>query len=160
MDKKTENRIFIFFIQQRLFAIEIAWISRVIPFLAFQSTPGIPEYCKGLINFHGTDIAVIDLNQLLKISAKDVFFTANTQIILCSDQQHRIGIITDQTIGIESYDKNQIQLHNLFDAFGNQFIQGSIVTTHGDALLLNAERILAIESLPHGFNPAKEMKSE
>lgn len=85
-------------------------IIEIIPRVHLKNIPHTPDYVKGLLNFGGHPIPVIDLRQL--IEDKPCQNSMHTRIILfacrdSSNEEHRIGVIAERVTETVEYDLEQ-----------------------------------------------------
>ncbi|MBU1629218.1 MAG: chemotaxis protein CheW, partial [Gammaproteobacteria bacterium] len=71
--EKTKLTVLHFAISDYRFCIDISYIKQLVDLVFLQTVPGTPIYFKGLMNFHGQEIPVIDLATYLNISNKDQY---------------------------------------------------------------------------------------
>ncbi|MCH9770139.1 MAG: chemotaxis protein CheW [Gammaproteobacteria bacterium] len=143
-DANAEQQLMMlqFHCQNQLFGIALSKILRVIHFSALQNIPGTPNYLAGLLNLHGQSLPVYDLALRLKLT-ESTAYTINTPIILCEHQQHRLGLIVDEIIGVENIPQVNLTIDKLTKNKIGEFLIGSSQTRYGPSLVINADTLLA-----------------
>jgi len=140
MEPNQKIDILHFKILNHLLCIELNNIERVIKLVELQTVPGAPAYFKGLLNLAGTEIPVIDIGERLGFETQTIY-TLNTPIIICKLKDKRMGLIVEDVVGIESLSEKKLQMSEVLEKSSHRFIQGSLITEQGDALLLNIDSL-------------------
>jgi purine-binding chemotaxis protein CheW len=123
-----------------LFCVDLFKVTQIIDFVALQTVPGAPQYFKGLLDFHGQDIPVVDLGERLGIKCESKY-TLETPIVICKDGSKHIGLIIDEIVGVETIEDTDLQMQELLQHGFATFLQGTLKTKKGDSLLLNLDKV-------------------
>lgn len=81
-------------------AIDLSEVERVYLFMELIQVPGRPDYCAGLMNYHGQGIAVIDLGSWLGMGPMRPY-SLETPVILCRLGAQRLAFIVSEVTGVE-----------------------------------------------------------
>lgn len=122
--------------------IDLSLVERVISMVLLQVVPGAPPYFAGIMNYHGEDIAVVDLGLWL-LQDETEAYTLNTPIVLCGDGKHRVGFIVDRVLQAEGIGANTAQMQNIFKEANSSFL-ATLNSDTGVCLLLNMPRMLSM----------------
>ncbi len=143
LEMEGKLQVLHFLLHDAHFCIEIKYIEKILPLVLIEAVPNSPKYLVGLMNYAGQSIPVIDLAIYLGF-ARDHKYSLDTPILLCSDENHTVGIIVDHAIGLDVIEEKSIQMHEEFNTDESPFIAAITLKTEV-ALLINTKRIL-------GFN--------
>jgi purine-binding chemotaxis protein CheW len=136
----THSKFLLFKINEGLFCMNLDLVDRVIFITETQPVPGMPAYFIGLLNLHNNKVPIIDLAIKLQIRSESNY-TVDTPIILCQHEAGQVGFLVDEAIDVENIILAELKTQNLFQNEAAAYLQGSINTTHGDALLFNPQKI-------------------
>jgi purine-binding chemotaxis protein CheW len=138
---KTLIQVLHFTIPNYLLCIDITYIKQLIDLVSLQKVPGTPPYFKGLMNYHGQEIPVIDLADYLDITTSN-HSDLNRKIILCDEGRHKLGLIVNEIVGLEKVATESIQAQQLLQHDFATFLKGSIITDRNESLILDIEKII------------------
>ncbi|MCH9744246.1 MAG: chemotaxis protein CheW [Gammaproteobacteria bacterium] len=124
--------------------MSLAFVDKVIYLAEAQTVPGMPPYFIGLLNVHGNKTPIIDLALKLAVRSESSY-SVNTPVILCQNEKQHVGFIVDEIVDVDDLKVGDLGAQNLFKGEIVKYLQGSIPTTHGEALLLNPQKIFAEE---------------
>ena len=154
-DTTSEQEVLQFSAAGRLFCVELKSTMHIIPLVALQTIPGTPAYFKGLLNFHGENVFILDLASCLHL-APTSDYSIDTPIILCERESRKLGLLVDKVFGIEKSDAIETEIAPFSNHRIKTLLSGTVNTTKGPSLLLNlnplfdSELIAAEENSPHG----------
>jgi purine-binding chemotaxis protein CheW len=127
-----------FRVSDQLFCINLFAVKRVILFTEMKPVPGLPEFFVGLLNLQGQNIPVIDLCKRLGLEKVEEY-TIDTPIILVQDDDHQMGLVVDEVVGIDSAKATKIEVNKLVKNKISGLHEGVVHIKEGDALKLNIE---------------------
>jgi purine-binding chemotaxis protein CheW len=131
---------------------DIHYIVKVTSLVETKPVPGSPSYLAGLINYSGKSIPVIDLALRLGLKRTESY-TTETPIIICNDDNHEVGLIVDEILGLAIVDTSSLQMKNNF-ADPESFFKAVAPIDSKLALVLNMQQVLSIQLIP-GNNGSK-----
>jgi purine-binding chemotaxis protein CheW len=107
MYERSHGRQFLaltFALRDRLYALEqrgaatlLPWLQRYAPPSA---TPGLPEWCLGLLNVRGTVQMLADLGALLGLGPSEI--GENSRLIFIEHGTAQLGLLVDREIGVRT----------------------------------------------------------
>ncbi len=141
MTSETKLKLLQFLVQGVHLCMDFHYIERVLPLPLLEKVPAGPLYLAGLMNLRGQSIPVIDLALRLGLT-RDLEYSLNTPILLCSDNSHQVGLIIDKIFGMIDVEEKSIQMHEEFVRNHSPFL-GAVTLDAGVSLLINTSQILA-----------------
>lgn len=125
-----------------LACIDLNNVERTFSLVALQAVPGSAPYVAGIMNFAGSSLPVIDL--ALRLGLPSSPYTLDTPIMVCVQDDQRIGVIVQDVIGIQTLHEQDRQLTRELSRHGAAF-RASAHTEQGLALLLDSAWLLQTE---------------
>ncbi len=83
-----------------VFSIDVSYVKKIIQLPELEVLPGAPDDVAGMFNYGGKIIPVYDLVMLIG-NERDVPYTLNTLVVICSQGNKEVGLIVD---GIKGQD--------------------------------------------------------
>lgn len=121
-------QLLLFELEKQFFAIDSKEVIEIIPFLKLTGIPKAPLYVKGIFNYRGAAVPVIDLSRLI-----ENFDTPNilsSRIILVNykfkNDEKILGIVSRKVVEILKVDDNlidEVQLNNEESKFLSKVIK-------------------------------------
>lgn len=133
-----------FYTKDQLFCIDLAYVEKVIQFVALHQVPHVPPYFKGFLNLHGQEMPVIDVAERLGFETNTIY-TLDTPIILCQEQDKPIALIAENVSGIEELNRSLLQMQDILQQEKEGLLEGALVTSEGDALLIRLSSFFHLE---------------
>lgn len=94
----------IFHLRGRLYALEQRGTATLLPWLQRYAPPsgipGVPEWCRGLLNVRGAVQMVVDLGGLMGFGAAEI--TEQNRLIFIEHGLAQVGLIVDREIGVRT----------------------------------------------------------
>ncbi len=127
-----------FLLRDEIYAIEIRFVSRVLPFEPPTFIPGLPEFIAGIINVRGEILSVVDLKVLfeLEVSAGN----GTHHILILSRPEMEFGILADQVLGVRKIAAHTLQsspspLKGARGEYIKRVDEGGLIVLDGEKLL-------------------------
>jgi chemotaxis signal transduction protein len=136
-------RVMHFAVQDLQCCLHIEDVERVIPLLEVRPIPSGPDYLLGLMNYHGSGIAVIDAGFRIGQPHAQAY-SLDTPIILCSRDNIRIGLVVTDILDLQECQPQAFQMRPEFKQ-GAQPYEAVVSTSRGLSLLLDLERIADVQ---------------
>lgn len=140
----AENQFLTFEVADEEYGVDVLKVQEIIRYHEPTAMPNAPEVIKGVINFRGEVIPVVDLRK--KFNLPDREYDNFTVIIALEVKNKIVGTIVDQVSDIVSFSDDDIQ-ENL--EFGSQidteFIKGMARLDERLIILLYLEKLLSFE---------------
>ena len=130
-----------FVIEDEQYAVEVSSIKEIIGVVPITAVPQTEGYIRGIINLRGDIIPVIDMrNRFMK---PEMEYDDQTCIVVALFQEHILGLIVDQIIGVYNLDADKIAPPpNANLSFANQFVKNIGHKEDGILLLMDLEKVL------------------
>jgi purine-binding chemotaxis protein CheW len=90
--------IFCFTIENQQFAIPLTCVDQVLMAVAVSPVPNSSELLHGLIDYHGTLVAVINLRFRLKLPLKPI--RISNRFIIANTSKRKIALVADEVYGV------------------------------------------------------------
>ncbi len=151
----AKNQYVTFEINEEIYGIDIMLVQEMMryqkPTRVFNSNPII----KGLINFRGTVIPIIDMHK--KFDIAEIEYDRFTVVIVFKVKEKTIGIIVNRVSDIISPAENEIQevSKEFADDIKTKHLKGIAKDNSNIVLLLDEEKILSFEELERLDNDEK-----
>lgn len=146
----AENQFLTFIVADEEYGVDVLSVQEIIRYRKPTIIPNTPESVKGVINFRGEVVPVIDLRK--KFSFEDREYNMFTVIIIIEVLNKIIGIIVDQVSDILSFSEGDIQESLDFSSdIDTDFISGMAKIDDRLIILIKLERLLS-------FNEYKALK--
>jgi len=105
MAENMNGRVFaalVFDVRGQLYALEQRGSATLLPWLqryrSVSPTPGLPDWCLGLLNVRGTVQVVTDLGHLLQEGRSEV--ADGSRLIFIEHGAAQLGLLVDQEVGV------------------------------------------------------------
>ena len=149
MDHLTKTLSFLIFkMQDGLFALNVSSVLEVLEDQHVAKVPNTPEHIRGVINFRGDILPIIDLREILHLSASE---SSEVVIVLEIETGHhglRIGAVADGVIGVvlipELSIESAIDLN--FD-FSKEYVDGIFKHESSFVTILDVNKVFALENI-------------
>lgn len=146
--KKTnlnvEGSYLVFVLKNREYGIDILWVKEIIPMHTIRSVPHSHRVVRGIIDFRGQTIRVLDLRAKLGIGSGPT--SDRTHIVVLQDRRNArsstVGIIVDAVAGVIDVKGDTIADATLFkNRPETKYILGFAKTASGIKILLDSEQL-------------------
>jgi len=107
----------------------------------------VPEYIKGVLDFRGVIIPVIDLR--IRFGIEDVEYKATTVIIVLSDgDENMMGIVVDAVSDVLSVKQSEMKkAPSLGSKINTDYMLGMVTHDDGMIMLVDSDRLVDKEDL-------------
>ncbi len=133
---------------KQLYCCDLAYVLRVIKILQLKAVPGMPSYFKGLMDFYGTQVSVIDLIEYLD---KDIQlkYTIETPLLLLQQEKQLLGVIVEEVLGV--YDVESSDLQPLPTVAAKPQLKGTVHIGSDSALVLEVSQLMSSSVIGEGI---------
>ncbi len=146
-----KNSFLIFELKKELFAIDVNNITEVIDYTPVTSIPETPEYIKGIINYRGNILPIIDLRTKFNLEQKSDY-NSMVIIVMSIDIKGKtvvLGGIADSVSNVfEINIMTTTKLPEIGTKFNTEYILG--ITENKDdkiIVLLDIEKIFTVDEI-------------
>lgn len=153
MSLSRDNQFVTFQVGEEFYGIEIMIVQEIIrykkPTRVFNSLPVI----KGVINFRGDIIPIIDMN--VKFNLPEKTYDEYTVVIVVEVKGKTMGIIVDRISDILTFEKNEIKVvdDDLAEDMKTNYLRGLVDTQDRVIMLLEPKKLLSFDE----FNKIAEI---
>ncbi len=138
-----------FLLNEELFAVEINKVLEVLDMRAVTRVPQTPKYIKGIINFRGTVLPVIDTQ--IKLESEVGKATDNIIIVLNFEYNRKeiiIGATADRVKDVISVaEKDIINVSESGSKYNTEFMNGMFKYKNEFIMIWNIEKIFPVEKM-------------
>lgn len=123
--------------------------------------PKAPPHIKGVINLRGTVVPIIDLRSCFGLDS--IEYTPVTVVIVLRVETERgartIGIVVDAVSDVYTLLDSELRpAPDLGDSISTEFIRGLVSVNEKMVILLNIEKLLALDNLPSLAEVSQHLK--
>ena len=110
LNKTVGEQLYVlqFISQNRVYALEGAFINEVAPLGQMTPLPGVPSFVLGVVNLHGRIVALLDLQSILGVAEPEASSANN--IIVLQGVASEFGFLADVIIGFVSIPIADLQI--------------------------------------------------
>lgn len=147
----SEKKSFLSFnLESETFAINVIKVLEVLQMQKITSIPKTPDYIKGVLNFRGEIIPVI--NTRLKFNlTKEEDLSKHVIIVLDferDNKQQKVGAIVDSVMDVFEYNEIDIKdVPELGSRYNLEFIYGMIKKGENFITILDVDKVFSVEEL-------------
>ncbi|MDF1654266.1 MAG: chemotaxis protein CheW [Coxiellaceae bacterium] len=132
---------------KQLYCCDLDCVLRVIKILQLKAVPGMPNYFKGLMDYYGTQVSVIDLLEYLDETI-ELKYSLETPIIMLHHDAKMLGLIVEEVLGV--YDIEHSDLQALPEITAKKQLQGTIHIGNDSALMLEVPQLMCLSDIGEG----------
>ncbi|MCY6483644.1 chemotaxis protein CheW [Clostridium aestuarii] len=141
---EKEIKVLIFSINDQYYAADIMEIERILGYEEPTQLPDAPEFVKGVINYQGNIIPIMNLAKKFKISQGNV--NNDAKIVVAKQEKNRIGIIVDVVSEVSDVKTENIEeAPEIIAGISKRYIKGLIKISGKIIIFLNVSTILTQE---------------
>ncbi|WNF35851.1 chemotaxis protein CheW [Bacillaceae bacterium IKA-2] len=147
LNASRDNQFVTFQVGDEFYGIEIMIVQEIIrykkPTRVFNALPVI----KGVINFRGDIIPIIDMNVKFRLPQKD--YDEYTVVIVVEVKGKTMGIIVDRISDILTFEKDKIKVvdDELAEDMKTNYLRGLVETKDRVVMLLDPNMLLSFDEL-------------
>jgi len=145
--KKTISFL-IFSLDNELFALNVHSVLEVLENQTITSVPNTPEHVKGVLNFRGDILPIIDMREILNLN-----FNNKEEVIIVLDlnkQKHslRIGAVADGVMGVILVPELSIEaIPDLNLSFSKEFLEGMFNYDGKFIKVIDVNKVFTLENI-------------
>lgn len=148
--KNDQHSYLSFQINREIFAIDVIKVLEVLQMTNITCIPKTADYVKGVINFRGEIIPVIDSRakfgmEILNDTSKSVIIILNFQK---KDKTQIIGVIVDSVMDVINLEYSQVKdVPEMGSRYNLDFISGMIKIDEEFVMLLDVDKVFSVDEL-------------
>jgi purine-binding chemotaxis protein CheW len=146
---KHKNTFLSFRIGKEIFAVSVKKVLEVLEKQAITEIPDVPEFVKGVINFRGDILPVIDTRIKFKVPVIDQDkFVVIVMEITENEKSMRIGALVDSVKDVIAVDDADIKpVPELGLKYKGDFLAGMVKTSEGFTMILDINRVFTFDEI-------------
>ena len=148
-DINRETSYINFKIGKEYFAISVYKVLEIIQFEHITQIPNSSDFIKGVINFRGGIVPVIDMHKRFNLEKSE----CESRMVVVADIHNRennvtMGLLVDQVVDvIEFAYKNIRAVPDLGIKYNPEFLEGFVEMNNRFIMIMNVDRVLSISEL-------------
>ncbi len=157
----VDNQYLSFIIGGEEYAVEVLLVQEIIRYSDPTRVPNSPEIVKGVINFRGKIIPVIDMRKKFNLEAME--YNSFNVIIVLTVKNKTMGIIVDSVSDVVSFSEADIQdmEDETMEEIKMQQIRGLGQLSDGRLIqIVDPEKMLSLEEIAAMQDMKKKVKGE
>lgn len=123
--------------------IDLSAVIRATTLVELKPIPQSPSYLKGIMDFAGNNLLVVDLAERLSLSDHQSY-SLDTPIVICRSAQGDGAFIVDEMLGVTRVSGGDDRHESTFDCPDKLPFKGVLKTEHGPALWLDVESAIKV----------------
>lgn len=137
-------------LNDELFAIEVYKVLEVLQKQHITHVPNVPDFVKGVINFRGEILPVIEGRQKFSMPSRE---EGQKTVIIVLDlkrenRQLTLGVIADGVKDVLEISESEIKdVPEMGSSYNTEFLRGMVQLEKGFLMLLNVDRIFSTEEI-------------
>ncbi|MGM0470833.1 MAG: chemotaxis protein CheW [Bacillota bacterium] len=155
----AENQFLTFKVVDEEYGVDVLKVQEIIRYREPTAMPNAPEVIRGMINFRGEVIPIIDLRK--KFSLPTCEYDEFTVIVVLEVKDKIIGVIVDEVSDMVSFSEEDIQANLDFGSqVDTRFIKGMARLDERLIILLYLEELLSFEEFRAVSKVTKSVDTE
>ncbi len=155
MEKETVETVerkqhyILFYLAGEIFAINVKYVLRVLEATTFTKIPKGPSFLKGVVNFNGSVLPVVDTYLKLGIPAKKDFRKSLILVlnITAEEKNVNLGILVDDSDDVFEVKDSDIKPYPATGSkYKVEYVDGVIERKGNFILILNPQKLFATEA--------------
>jgi len=140
----SEKQYVIFKLDTEEYAVDIMHVKEISEYMECTKVPNSPSCIKGIINYRGSVVPVINLREKFDIPVANI--TPNSRIIIFVLNGKQVGLLVDDASQVlPIHDEDIEEAPNIIMGLENKFIDGIGKVKNRMVIILNLENILSDE---------------
>lgn len=145
--KKTISFL-IFSLDSELFALNVRSVLEVLENQVVTTVPNTPEHVKGVLNFRGDILPIIDMREILNLGNSNENEVVIVLDLKSENHKLRIGAVADGVIGVVLVPEVSIEsLPDLNLAFSKEFLAGMFQHDGKFIKILDVDKVFTLEHI-------------
>jgi purine-binding chemotaxis protein CheW len=148
-DINRENSYINFKIGKEYFAISVYKVLEIIQFEQITQIPNSSDFIRGVINFRGTIVPVIDMHKRFNIEKPE----NEIRMVVVVDMQNKennvtMGLLVDQVVNVIEFNYKSIRsVPDLGIRYNPEFLEGFVEMDDHFIMIMNVDRVLSVSEL-------------
>lgn len=137
-------------LDNELFAVSVHKVLEVLQKQHVTKVPNVPEFIKGVINFRGEILPVIEARQKFNMPdrAENEKFVIVVIDLVVNQKQIMLGVIADGVNDVLELSENDIkEVPEMGTNYNSEFLDGMVKVDSGFLMLLNVDKVFSSEEI-------------
>jgi purine-binding chemotaxis protein CheW len=131
------------------FAISVYKVLEIIQFEHITEIPNSSDFIRGVINFRGTIVPVIDMHKRFNITQPE---TENRMVVVVDVKNNEnnvtMGLLVDQVVNVVEFSYKNIRVvPDLGIKYNPEFLEGFVEIQDQFLMIMNVDRVLSVGEL-------------
>jgi purine-binding chemotaxis protein CheW len=131
------------------FAISVYKVLEILQFEHITEIPNSSDFIRGVINFRGTIVPVIDMHKRFNIKEPE---TENRMVVIVDVKNKEnnviMGLLVDQVVNVIEFSyKNIRAVPDLGIRYNPEFLEGFVDIQNQFIMIMNVDRVLSVDEL-------------
>jgi len=132
-DNNISNKHLVFTVNSQRYAMPVNIVETVVRIVEIMPIPGAKDYIKGVINFHGDVIPVIDLRHKFTLPDRQIELT--DQLIIIQDSNRKFAVMVDGVLDVIQCDETNVS--HIENEIADQALLNGVAKVNDGLILLN-----------------------
>jgi len=148
-DINRETSYINFKIGKEYFAISVYKVLEIIQFEQITQIPNSSDFIRGVINFRGGIVPVIDMHKRFNIEKRE----NESRMVVVVDMQNKeksvtMGLLVDQVVNVIEFNYKSIRaVPDLGIRYNPEFLEGFVEIEGQFIMIMNVDRVLSLSEL-------------
>lgn len=148
MSNELAGQLIIFSLAGRLFGLDVTLVQEILPVVPIRSLPRSTSHLRGLIDFRGQIIPVLNLRSLLGLPADQTV----RSIVVIQSAGRNYGLMVDGVKEVLSADEKMGQQEQITDDLPQRFILGTADIKQVRVVVLRVAELLSLVQTGGGIS--------
>jgi len=137
----SEKQYVVFKLNKEEFGLEISSVREISPYMEITQLPNSSDYIKGVVNFRGKVIPLIDLKK--KFNLENTNITQNTRIIIVNINEKESGLIVDEASKISRIQDEDVEvISDIITDVNKKYLTGVAKLENGMVIIIDLKSII------------------
>jgi purine-binding chemotaxis protein CheW len=148
-DINRETSYINFRIGKELFAISVYKVLEIIQFEQITQIPNSSDFIRGVINFRGGIVPVIDMHKRFNVEKPE----NESRMVVVVDMKNKennvtMGLLVDQVVNVIEFSYKSIRaVPDLGIQYNPEFLEGFVEMNNQFIMIMNVDRVLSVTEL-------------
>jgi purine-binding chemotaxis protein CheW len=148
-DINRETSYINFRVGKEYFAVSVYKVLEIIQFEQITRIPNSSDFIRGVINFRGSIVPVIDMHKRFNMAKPET----ESRMVVVVDMQNKencvtMGLLVDQVVNVIEFNYKSIRaVPDLGIRYNPEFLEGFVEMKGQFIMIMNVDRVLSISEL-------------
>lgn len=152
-----QKKLVMFRLDEQRFALSLPTVERVVRIVEITSLPKAPDYIKGIIDFHGEIIPVVNVRMLFNLREREI--ELSDQLIITKTSMRKVALWVDSISEVVERPEEEI-IKSEKILLGIDYVEGVFKFKDGMVLLQDLDQFLSMEEVKLLRNALKKQNEK